>query len=731
MAGVGAASVRLDAASALQADPQAFVREREGRSEIDLLVRGAHCAGCIARIEGGLSALPGVRQARLNLSSGRLALAWDGGPGRAREFVAKLHEMGFGAAPYAPETLDGKKAQEERELLLAMGVAGFATGSVMLISVSVWAGAGEMDEALQSFFHWVSALIVLPAVAFSGRPFFRSAIASIRARRINMDVPISLGVLMACGLSIVETIGGRHEVYFEAAAMLLFFLLIGRFLDSRLRARAGAAAHRLAALQAVTANRIAGDGRVMAVPAGDVRPGDRLLVAAGDRVPVDAEVLEGESTLDAALVTGETAPAAAAPGAKLYSGMVNLGQPLVVRAAARREDSLLAEIARLVETGEQGRSRYVRLADRAARLYAPIVHAIAAATLLGWLLLMGDARAGIINAIAVLIITCPCALALAVPAVQVVASGRLYRAGVLVKSGDALERLAEADYAVFDKTGTLTAGRPRLINREAISAEVLETAARLARASRHPVSRAVADAAGAGPIAGDVRETPGGGLEATVDGRRVRFGSAAWLGIESGGAPESEAWLAVEGVAPVRFAFADEPRAGAAETLAAFAAAGIPCELLSGDREAAVADMASRLGVTRWKAGLKPQDKIARLQALAAEGRKVIMLGDGINDAPALAGAHVSISLAAAADISQAASDFVLQGERLDGAIAALRVSRDARARVKENFAMTAVYNAVAVPLGVFGFVTPLIAAIAMSGSSMLVTLNAMRLARR
>ena len=714
-----------------QADPQAFVRRVDGQCHLDLLVRGAVCAGCIARIEGGLQEDERVEQARLNLSTGRLALAWRGEPAEARGFISRLGRLGYPATPYEPEQDADPQKEEERRLLRAMAVAGFAMANVMLLSVSVWSGGGEMTESMQAMMHRISALIVLPAATFAGQPFFRSAWTALRHKHVNMDVPISLAVVLACGLSVYETFIGHGETYYDAAAMLLFFLLIGRFLDMRLRARASQAARGLAAMQAATANRLREDGSVEAVPAREVKPGDRLLLAAGDRVPVDGVIVSGEGSLDGSLVTGETAPVEAKTGLQVFSGMLNLDAVLTVEATAERENSLLAEITRMVEAGEQNKSRYVRLADHAARLYVPLVHGLAAATLIGWLVLAGEPRIAIINAIAVLIITCPCALGLAVPAVQVVASGRLYRQGILVKSGDAMERLAGVDIAVFDKTGTLTEGRPRLINQAELPDGALDAAARLARTSRHPLSRAVADAAGMGEAACDAVEIPGGGIETGTGKDRVRFGSASWMELDVSGDPHTETWLQVDDEAPVRFCFEDQLRPDAASTVARLRERGMEVVLLSGDRRGPVEAIASQLGIEDWRAELRPQDKIAHLQGLSEDGHRVLMVGDGINDAPALAAAHVSISLASAAEISQAAADFVLQGDTLDSAVQAYDVSRGAKRRVLENFALAAGYNAIAVPMAVAGFVTPLIAAIAMSASSVLVTLNALRLARR
>lgn len=731
MAVVESDTSEIETGAAGQADPQAFVRLVDGQSHLDLLVRGATCAGCIARIESGLLEDERVEKARLNLSTGRLALAWRGEPSAAREFIARLTRIGYPATPYEPEQDSDPHKLEERRLLRAMAVAGFAMANVMLLSISVWSGEMEMTPTMQALMHRISALIVLPAALYAGQPFFRSAWTALRNRHVNMDVPISLAVFLACGLSVYETFIGHGETYYDAAAMLLFFLLIGRFLDMRLRARASQAARGLAAIQAASANLVDENGAIRAVPAREVKSGDTLLLAAGDRVPVDAIILEGEGALDGSLVTGETAPVTAKPGAEIWSGMLNLDGKLVIQAKADRDNSLLAEITRLVEAGEQSRSRYVRLADQAAKLYVPLVHGLAALTLVGWLIATGDVRPSIINAIAVLIITCPCALGLAVPAVQVVASGRLYRSGVLVKSGDAMERLSTIDTAVFDKTGTLTEGRPRLMEPENLPDGMLEIAARLARTSRHPLSRAVADAAGMGPAEAGIQEIAGGGLEAETDRGRVRFGSAGWLGLDVPSDPHSEAWLQIGEGEPVRFRFEDRLRKDAASTIAQLRDQGVEIHLLSGDREGPVREIARQLGIEKWRAELKPQDKIAALAELKAAGRRTAMIGDGINDAPALAAADVSISLASAAEISQAAADFVMQGDSLDASITALDVSRKARRRVLENFALAAGYNMIAVPLAVAGFVTPLIAAIAMSASSVVVTLNALRLARR
>ncbi len=725
----------LDPSAAPLVEPGAFVtRPGAGTARLNLMVENLHCAGCICKIEGALGAVPGVVSARVNMSTRRLVVDWREGAVEPRALMRAVRDLGYPVAPFNPLELHDAAAREGRRLLTALAVAGFAAGNVMLLSISVWAGLdGGMGAGTRGLFHWISALVALPAIAYAGQPFFRSALSALRSRTLNMDVPISLGVLLAAALSLHQTMLGGPHTYFDAALMLLFFLLIGRYLDHHARAKARSVAEHLITLAATAARVVSEDGSERLIPAAELEPGMIVALAAGDRVPADGVIVAGRSELDTSLVTGETLPAATGPGERAFTGTLNLAAPLRLRVTAVAEGTLLAEIVRLVEAAEQGRARYIRLADRAARLYAPLVHALAAATFLGWLLLAGAGwEASLTVAIAVLIITCPCALGLAVPVVQVVAAGALLRRGVLVKSPDGLERLAEVDTVVFDKTGTLTLGRPELAAGDR-SERDLRLAAALARHSNHPLSRALSRAGGTGglPEVSEIVELPGRGLEGRLDGRRIRLGSRRWCGPDDGqtdGAPEMELWLAVEGAEPRRFAFADALRPDARATLESLRAQGLAVELLSGDRDAVVRAVAEELGIADWRAGCLPAEKVARLEALATQGRKVLMVGDGLNDAPSLAAGFASISPASAADISQTAADFIFQGTRLAPVATALKVARRARRLVVQNFALAALYNMVAIPIAVAGLVTPLIAAVAMSSSSILVTLNALRL---
>jgi Cu2+-exporting ATPase len=550
-----------------------------------------------------------------------------------------------------------------------------------------------------------------------------------------MDVPISLGVILATGMSLYQTVAGSEQVYFDAAVTLLFFLLVGRYLDQRMRTRAAGAAANLLGLAASSATVIEADGTTHRLSARALLPGMRVLAATGERIAVDGVVEKGQGEIDESLITGETRPKPVVAGRRVHAGTLNLGGPLVVRASATDQGTLLAEIGRLMAAAEQGKSRYVRLADRAAALYAPAVHILGLATFIGWLVTGHGPEAALTAAIAVLIITCPCALALAVPAVQVAATSRLFSRGVIVKAADGLERLAEVDTVVLDKTGTLTLPEPRLAEGASFHDTVLARAAALAVVSRHPYARAVVAAARARGLevktAEGAVETAGSGVEAHGPKGAERLGSARWCGLVQGTVEEASLYYRPADGPAVPLAVEERPRPDARTTVSRLEAMGLWVEVLSGDQAPAAQDMASAAGIRVVRAGATPSDKIARLEALKAAGRLVVMVGDGLNDAPALAAAHASLSPSTAADISQTAADAVFQGEALGPVAEAIAVARASRRMAVENFAIAIGYNAVFVPLAVTGHVTPLIAAVAMSASSIAVTANAVRLRHR
>ncbi len=735
-----AASAAADKAFPPEIDFARYVRhDAAGLMMLELVVPDIHCPACIKRIEDTLRAHPGVRSARVNVSTKRVRVCWQGGETEANALASRLGALGYEVLPF--ETGHGDRAHDRigRELMLSLAVAGFAAGNIMLLSIAVWSGA---DGATRDLFHWISALIAIPVIAFAGRPFYRSAWRAIRAGHLNMDVPISLAVILATGMSLFETIHRREMAYFDAAVMLLFFLLVGRVLDHMMRERARSAVASLLSLTPSQAVVVAADGTRRSLPVAEIRPGMRFVVAAGERIPVDGAVVEGQSELDCAHVTGEPRPELATPGTQVLAGALNLLAPLQIEARKPASDSFIADMVRLMEAAEQGKASYMRLADRAARIYAPVVHILAAATFLGWLWVLGDWHNAMFIAISVLIITCPCALGLAVPAVQVVASGKLFANGVMVKDGAALERLAAIDHVVFDKTGTLTLGRPVLIADEALATEDLRLAAGLAQESRHPLSRALLAAARRRKLmpatVTQVREVPGQGLEGVYQGQRVRLGRRDWvlanMVVETAAATDDEtpggprSWLRVGERAPVVFCFEDAVRPDAARVIEELRRRGLGVSILSGDEAAAVEAVARRLGIKDVKAGLTPERKLAEIEALRRDGHHVLMVGDGLNDAPALAAGDVSMTPAEASDVGRAAASFVFLGASLAAVTGAHRIAVVARRLVTQNFTLSALYNLVVVPIAVLGYASPLVAAIAMSSSSILVTLNALRL---
>jgi P-type Cu2+ transporter len=683
-------------------------------------VPGMRCAGCISKLESGLPAVPGIAAARVNFTARQVEVSHDpalDAPALVKAFAG----LGFEASPLG-DTLAVQDG-EARSLVKALAVAGFAAMNIMLLSVSVWSGAGGLTRDL---FHWLSALIALPTVAYAGQPFFRSAWNALKARRTNMDVPISIGVTLATALSLFETVTHGAHAYFDSAVMLLFFLLAGRWLDAVMRDRARDGVTALLKHMAAGALVMGQDGQSRWVNAADLKPGMIMLVAAGERLAADGVILEGRSHFDQSLLTGEAMPVAIGPGGRVLAGTLNSGDAITVAVTATGADTGIADIARLMQDAAQGRSHYVRIADRAARLYAPAVHTLALLSFAGWMLAGAGWHESLLIAVAVLIITCPCALGLAVPAAQIVTSGALMTAGVLVKDGSALERLAEADLAVFDKTGTLTLGHPEPLDLSALNREQAGIALALAQCSRHPLSEAVRCALTAnGTLPAQVTqvsETPGEGLTGQHHGRLVRLGRPR----EADGDAMATALTIGDGPELV-IRFADPLRPDAHATIVELASLGLPARILSGDHAGPVAAAGAALGVPAI-GSLDPAAKLAAIRALAGEGRRVLMVGDGLNDGPALAAGHVSMAPGSAADASRNAADAVFLGSSLAPVAAAIRAARATQRVVRQNFALAIGYNVIAVPLAVFGLVTPLIAALAMSGSSIIVVANALRL---
>lgn len=736
----------LDAESVLALNPGAAPSADEvwlasrplggGLRQLDMSVPDMHCGACISTVEAAVKRLPFVRSARVNLTSKRVSCIWneeiDGIRPNPADILQAIEAKGYRAHLF---TAIGDESDDVRgKLLIAVGVSGFAAANIMLLSVSIWSGA---DAATRDMFHWISAMIAAPALVYAGRFFFLSAWNALKHGRTNMDVPISLAVILSYSMSLWETIHHGEHAWFDASVSLLFFLLIGRTLDHIMRDKARAAITGLARIAPRGALVIGEDGARRYVPVNEIKIGDRIALAAGDRIPVDARVVSGASDVDLSIVTGESAPIPVTAGADLKSGGLNLTGSLVIEATAAAEDSLLSEIIGLMEAAEGGRAKYRRIADRAASYYSPVVHLLALVCFLAWGFIGGDWKQAMLVAVAVLIITCPCALGLAVPVVQVVAAGRLFKQGIMVKDGSAIERLAEIDSVAFDKTGTLTLGKPRFVRSIGAGPEERAIAAGLASHSRHPLSLALArEAATSGTAFETVAEYPGAGLEAELDGSIYRLGNRSFAcatGQKGDGGDEalSEVVLSRDGTELARFQFEDGLRSGAASAIATLESQGYATALISGDRRPVVEATARKLGIARWFSDLTPKGKVEKCEELARTGHRVLMVGDGINDAPALSSAHVSIAPATAADVGRQAADLVFMHESLEAVPVAIDISRRAGRLIRENFGLAIGYNIIAVPIAIAGYATPLIAAIAMSTSSLIVVANALRLNRQ
>jgi Cu2+-exporting ATPase len=684
-------------------------------------VPGMRCAGCISKLESGLAPVPGVVAARVNFTARQVAVD------HLAELTVPDIKAAIGVIGFDAEAVRDAGAlsdtSESRALMRATAVAGFAAMNIMLLSVSIWSGA---EGATRDLFHLLSGMIAIPTVAYSGRPFFRSAWAALRRGRTNMDVPISIGVILVTALSLFETLTGGAHAYFDGAVMLLFFLLVGRVLDSVMRDRARSGVASLLKQSAPGARVLNADGGTVWIAAEALQPGQTMIVPAGERLAADGIVESGSGSIDLSLLTGESAPERVSAGQIVHAGTLNLDGPLNVRVTAAGPDTAIADIARLMEQAAQGRSRYVRIADRAARWYAPAVHTLALLAFIGWMLAGAGWHQALLISAAVLIITCPCALGLAVPAAQIVAAGALMRRGVLVKDGSALERLAGADRALFDKTGTLTLGRPEPVDVGRLPHAVRPAALALARASSHPLSAALRralEAEGVRPVTlADLAEEPGFGMRGRWDDCPVSLGRP-----HSAAAEQMAVAFVSDDAAPVLIHFRDSLRPDAVETVRRLERLGLECSIVSGDRAEAVAPVAKALGMTA-QTGMRPQDKLDAIARLAGGGRKVLMVGDGLNDGPALAAGHVSMAPASASDVGQTAADAVFLGDSIAPVATAILVARRTMRVVRQNFIIAIAYNALAVPLALIGLVTPLVAALAMSGSSIIVVGNALRL---
>jgi Cu2+-exporting ATPase len=711
----------------------------DGRREILLLIEGVRCAACSWLLERVLGRLEGVTEVHVNPASARARLVWDPATIKLSRLLDATARLGYRPHPLAGSAVRSAATRERRQAMKRLAVAGLGMMQVMTYAVSLYAGAWQgMDEEIREFLRLVSLVVATPVVLYSGRPFFVGAWRDIRAGRPGMDVPVALAIGGAYLASIYNSFRGSGEVYFDSVTMFVFFLSLGRFAEMAARHRAGEISEALARLAPTTALRFEGGGpEPVPVGVSELDVGDRLLVRSGDTFPVDGELIRGRTHVDESMLTGESRPVPRRPGDRVIGGSINRGDPVQIEVQRLGGDTVLSHVSRLLDRAQSQRPNLARSADLVARWFVIGVLVIAAAVAALWHAV--DPAAAFEVTLSVLVVTCPCALSLATPTALTAATSFLARSGLLVTRGDALEPLARGDYLVLDKTGTLTEGRvtlARALPRGRLSAqECLRIAAALERTSEHPLAGALRQPDA--PEAQDVTVFPGEGVEGTVNGRRFRVGAPGFVAALSGSDPqaadasESSAFLGDVSGFLAAFAFDDPVRPDAAETVSALRSAGLTAEIASGDSEVRVKSLGQSLGLDRLNWRQSPEDKLNRIRELQSRGHRVIMVGDGVNDAPVLAGADVSVAMGAGAPLAQTTADMILLGDSLSPLAAGILAARRTLRVIRQNMAWAVMYNLTALPLAAAGLIAPWMAAIGMSASSLLVVLNSARLSRR
>ncbi len=718
---------------------ESFVRvEAENVREAALILENIVCAACIWLNERHIAALPGVLSVEINYATRRARVRWDASRIQLSAILKAVSDIGYIAHPFDPGRSDDIHRRERNTAIKRLAIAGLGMMQVMMYALPTYT-ATDMTDDIRLMMRWASLILTIPVVFYSAWPFFIGAWRDLARRLLGMDVPVALGIGTAFVASVYSTFSGHGEVYYDSVTMFVFLLLTGRFLEMNARRRAGAAVEELVKLIPAATTRLprwpARDEEQ--VPAARLAVGDHVLVRPGETLPADGTVVDGESAVSEALLTGESLPVTKTAGAKVVGGSLNQSSPLVVRVDRVGADTRLASIVRLLDRAQSEKPRIGQLADRAAAWFVGLLLVTTFFIGLAWYHI--DASRALWIVVSVLVVTCPCALGLATPAALTTGTGRLTRLGLLTTRGHALETLARATDLVFDKTGTLTLGRlsvRRVVPLNGRSEEeVRALAASLEAGSEHPIARAIREAAGAVLAASDIRNTPGRGVEGVIDGRAYRLGTPRFAaGSDTPPPPPDadggESWVALSenGALIAWIALADALRPDAAAALTALRKQGLRLHLLSGDAAPAVEAVARQLGIDNWRAGALPEDKLAYVKTLQDEGRIVAMVGDGINDAPVLAGAQVSIAMGEGADVAQAAADMVMLGSRLGTLAEGIALARKTQQIIRQNLAWALGYNLIAIPAAALGHVTPWLAGIGMSASSLLVVLNALRL---
>ena len=719
---------------------RSFVESDEGEvRNASLILEGITCAACIWLNERHVNALDGVLDFSVNYSTHRARVRWDDTRIHLSDILKAITEIGYVAHPFDPGRQEMVHKKEKSKALRRLAVAGLGAMQVMMLAVAMYAGDYYgMEDSLRDFMRWVSLLLTLPVVTYSASSFFVTAWRDLKRRHLSMEVPVSLAIGGAFAASIWSTVHGGAEVYYDSVCMFAFFLLASRYLEMGARHRAGEAAEELVKLLPATATRLGDDGEQI-VAVSELAPGDRVLVRPGETVPADGMVVDGRSSVDESLLTGESLPRPRVAGEELVGGSVNVESPLVLEVQKVGEDTLVSAIVRLLDRAQAEKPRVAQLADRIAGYFVGVLLLVATAVATWWLLNAPEHAFAV--TLSVLVVTCPCALSLATPTAVTAASGALTRMGLLTTRGHALETLAQVSHVLFDKTGTLTRGLLQLSQVSVLApsrvdeARCRALAAALESGSEHPVAKALAAHVTKPPTVSELVALPGHGMQGEIDGRRYRIGTPTYAAELSGAAApavhDSDATQVVladtDGLL-ARFEFRDELRPDADVAIERLRALGLELEILSGDAAGAVQRVASQLGITHARSGLRPDDKLARVRELQGAGHRVVMIGDGVNDAPVLAGADVSVAMGQGAQLAHASADMVVLSERLSVLADGVRKARATRTVIKQNLAWAILYNVAAVPLAAAGLVAPWMAAIGMSASSLVVVFNALRL---